>query len=72
MFLNWPPVFLLAAAGKAVILALVKEQGLLDFVAVDFAVVAAAAAAAAAVKVIISTMTCFSPQYYLTIIIPRT
>ena len=56
MFLNWPPVFLLAAAGKAVILALVKEQGLLDFVPVDFAVVAAAAAAAAvAVEVIIST-----------------
>ena len=53
MFLNWPPVFLLAAAGKAVILALVKEQGLLDFVPVDFAVVVAAAAAAA--EVIIST-----------------
>ena len=54
MFLNWPPVFLLAAAGKAVILALVKEQGLLDFVPVDFAVVVVAAAAAAA-EVIIST-----------------
>ena len=54
MFLNWPPVWLLAAAGKAVILALVKEQGLLDFVPVDF-VVAAAAAAAAVIVDIIST-----------------
>ena len=52
MFLNWPLVWLLAAAGKAVILALAKEQGLLDFVPVDFVVVAAAAAAAVIVDII--------------------